>query len=630
MREIQARAKSIRELLKDQKYGIDYYQREYKWETKQIRELVTDLVEAFLDSYSDKHERPEIKKYNRYFLGSIILSERDQDTFIVDGQQRLSSLTLLLIYLRNLQREHSVKVKIDELILSEIYGVRSFNLNIPERVRCLEVLFEDKPFDPTDEPESVQTLVNRYDDIGKYFPIIRSEDAEDNQNSDEDDLGSALPWRSLPFFIDWLTENVHLVEITAYSDDDAYTIFETMNDRGLSLTPTDMLKGYLLANITQESKRIEANNRWKSRIASLEEYGKESSSDFLKAWLRSQYANKIRERKKDAKPEEWDRIGTEFHRWLRDNDERAGLTGSEGFHRFVVRDMDFYGRQYERILQASVSLVPGLERICYLATLGFTLHPMVLLAPLDPADEESVIIDKLQAVATFLDILLVWRQWNYRTISYSGMQYAMFNVMVAARKERDPKALRQRLFDMLLKEEETFDSSGDLRLHQRNSWFIRTFLARITDYVETSAGNPSHFLEFMDTKAKNRYEIEHIWADKFEEHEDEFSHPNDFAEFRNRVGDLLLLPKKFNASYSAKPYRVKRPHYFGQNLLARSLDAQAYEMDPGFRTFVNTSQLPFRAHETFLKADIQERQELYRQIAKRIWNPALLLLEPQV
>ena len=54
---------------------------------------------------------------------------------------------------------------------------------------------------------------------------------------------------ALPYFADWLIENVHLVEITAYSDRDAYTIFETMNDRGLSLTPTDMLKGYLLANI---------------------------------------------------------------------------------------------------------------------------------------------------------------------------------------------------------------------------------------------------------------------------------------------------------------------------------------------------------------------------------------------
>ena len=55
--------------------------------------------------------------------------------------------------------------------------------------------------------------------------------------------------------------NVHLVEITTYSDDVAYTIFETMNDRGLSLSPTDMLKGYLLANITDERSRQRRESR---------------------------------------------------------------------------------------------------------------------------------------------------------------------------------------------------------------------------------------------------------------------------------------------------------------------------------------------------------------------------------
>jgi hypothetical protein len=50
----------------------------------------------------------------------------------------------------------------------------------------------------------------------------------------------AIDQTALPFFADWLIDNVHLVEITAQSDDDAYTIFVTMNDRGLSLTPTDI------------------------------------------------------------------------------------------------------------------------------------------------------------------------------------------------------------------------------------------------------------------------------------------------------------------------------------------------------------------------------------------------------
>ena len=58
---------------------------------------------------------------------------------------------------------------------------------------------------------------------------------------------------ALPYFIDWLLENVHLVEITAYSDDDAYTIFETMNDRGLSLTPRTCSRDTCLQTSTKPS-----------------------------------------------------------------------------------------------------------------------------------------------------------------------------------------------------------------------------------------------------------------------------------------------------------------------------------------------------------------------------------------
>jgi uncharacterized protein with ParB-like and HNH nuclease domain len=76
----------------------------------------------------------------------------------------------------------------------------------------------------------------------------------------EDLFPEELAGAALPYFADWLVENVHLVEITAYTDGDAYTIFETMNDRGLSLTPADMLKGYLLANIADEDKRTHASN----------------------------------------------------------------------------------------------------------------------------------------------------------------------------------------------------------------------------------------------------------------------------------------------------------------------------------------------------------------------------------
>jgi uncharacterized protein with ParB-like and HNH nuclease domain len=600
VREILGKAKTVRELLKGVKYSIDYYQREYKWHDKQIRELVDDLSGKFLEEYQPDHERAKVADYSHYFLGSIIISKKDGGNFIVDGQQRLTSLTLLLILLRNLQRERTKQVNIDELIFSEKFDQKSFNIHVDERTPAMEALFDGQSIDVTDRPESVQNLVQRYRDLEEAFP--------------QDLRGEALP-----YFIDWLLENVHLVEITAYSDDDAYTIFETMNDRGLSLSPTDMLKGYLLANMN-EQKRTAANSRWRERIRELNDAGKEVEPDCFKAWLRSQYATKIRERKKGAKPEDFDRIGTEFHRWLRDAAEDVGLKQSDDFYRFVDRDFDFYSRQYLRIVEASTRPVAGLEHIFYNAQHAFTLQNMLLLAPLRPDDEPAVVAGKMSLVARYIDILLTWRLWNFRSIAYSTMQYAMFIVMRDIRGMA-PEALAVHLHDALGKETETFASNDRLRVHQQNRYALHRILARLTDHVETASGQPSRYAEFV-AEGANRYEVEHIWADHPERHADEFTHVADFAEHRNRIGGLLLLPKKFNGSYGDMPYAEKLPHYLTQNLLARSLHTQCYQHNPGFVQFVSRSGLPFKTHQTFKKADLDERSLLYRQLADIIWNPA--------
>lgn len=605
MREILGKAKTVRELLKGVKYSIDYYQREYKWHDKQIRELLDDLSGKFLEEYQPSHARTKVADYPHYFLGSIIISKKESVGYIVDGQQRLTSLTLLLVLLRNLQSGHAEQVNVDELIFSEKFGQKSFNLHVDERTPAMEALYEDGgvTLNTTDRPESVQNLVARYRDLEAAFP--------------EELRGDALP-----YFIDWLLENVHLVEITAYSDDDAYTIFETMNDRGLSLSPTDMLKGYLLANI-DESKRTSANNRWRGRIRELNDAGKEVEADCFKAWFRSQHATKIRERKKGAKPEDFDRIGTEFHRWLRDAAETVGLKHSDDFYRLIDRDFDFYSRQYLRVIEAAQKPVTGLEHVLYNAQHGFTLQHMLLLAPLRPDDSEPVIVRKIGLVAQYLDILLTWRLWNFRTIAYSTMQYAMFVVMRDIRGLA-ADALAQRLHEFLGKEDETFATNERLRVHQQNRYALHRILARITDYVETRSGQPSRYLDYV-SEGKTRYEVEHIWADHSERHATEFSHPADFAEHRNRIGGLLLLPKSFNASYGDLPYADKLPHYNTQNLLARSLHPQCYEHNPGFLRFRQESGLPFKAYAEFNKADLEQRSELYRRIAERIWNPADLL-----
>ena len=215
---VDAREKRIAGVLQGRKFAIDEYQREYKWQTKHLEELLEDLYNAFSRHYDENHERREVAHYPGYFLGSIIINKRDNQDFIVDGQQRITTLTLLLIYIRNLKRDNPELTvpDFDDCIYSEKYGDRSFNLDIPERRQCLEALFAEGQFEGETDSQSVRNMMERYEDLNQLFP-------------------RNLEGPALPFFVDWLLEKVELVEITATSNEDAYTIFESGIIKGYQL-----------------------------------------------------------------------------------------------------------------------------------------------------------------------------------------------------------------------------------------------------------------------------------------------------------------------------------------------------------------------------------------------------------
>jgi hypothetical protein len=173
----------------------------------------------------------------------------------------------------------------------------------------------------------------------------------------------------------------------------------------------------------------------------------------------------------------------------------------------------------------------------------------------------------------------------------------------------------------------TFATNAGFRLHGTNGPQIHRLLARMTDFLETESGLPSRYGDYIKRGGKGAFEIEHIWADHAERHTDEFSHPSEFGEYRNRLGDLLLLPKSFNASYGDMPYEQKLSHYDSQNLLARSLHKNAYQHNPGLLRFIERSGLAFKPHDTFRKTDIDVRQDLYRTLADQIWSPERLKVD---
>ncbi len=157
------------------------------------------------------------------------------------------------------------------------------------------------------------------------------------------------------------------------------------------------------------------------------------------------------ERRKGAKPEDFDRIGTEFRRWLRDAAAAIGLKESDDFYRFIDRDFDFYSRQNLRLIEASQKPVAGLERVLFNAQHGFTLQYLLLLAPLRSDESEAVVNEKLRLVACYIDILLTWRLWNFRTIAYSTMRYSMAQVVFNIRV-RPVEALATKLHESLVNE----------------------------------------------------------------------------------------------------------------------------------------------------------------------------------
>ena len=596
--QIIADVKTVRQLLDKIKYEIDVFQREYEWERRQIEQLISDLESKFTSEYESDHDRKDVQNYALYYMGSIIVSTKEGKQFIIDGQQRLTSMTLLLIYLNNLQKETSEQVKIEDLIFSEKFGQISYNLEISDRTECMGALHNQNQFNSSGKGESVKNIVERYDDIKELFP-------------DE------LKEKKLPFFIDWLIDKVMFVEIKTFSDDDAYTIFETMNDRGLNLTSTEMLKGYLLSNIDTEKRKIEANNLWKAQIVKIKEIKKEEDLEFFKSWLRGKHAESIRPGTRNAENEDFEKIGTRFHNWVRENKDKLGLSDQSGFYNFIREDFNFFSKLYLKIYDASQNFQKHLEYIFYIHKLGVAesfYYPM-LMAPISRIDNEDTINKKMNIVARFLETFHVFRKMNFRTTSYSAIRYTIFSII----KEIRDKPLSE--IALILKgRTEKLDGVQEYRLETQNKRYVRYVLARITNHVELQCGIESSFANYFSNNIVKPFEIEHIWADKMEYHDDEFIDKQEFEKWRNRLGALILVPQGFNQSFGDVKYEEKLGDYYSQNLLAKSLNSQCYEKNPSFLLYVENSKLPFKPHPQFKKQDIVDRQDLYTKICKEIWN----------
>ena len=102
---IHTKNKTLREVFSGQRYKIDSFQREYRWQRKQVEALLSDLSINFFNSYKKGDTLEDVVNYDCYYMGPIVLCEEGNDNSVVDGQQRLTSFSLLFIYIQHLQKQ---------------------------------------------------------------------------------------------------------------------------------------------------------------------------------------------------------------------------------------------------------------------------------------------------------------------------------------------------------------------------------------------------------------------------------------------------------------------------------------------------------------------------------------------
>lgn len=616
--------KTVKDILSNT-YKVPYYQREYLWKRKQFEDLLNDLQEEFLESHNESNGRESVAHYKDYFLGTV-LTTVDHETsrkIIIDGQQRLTSLTILFIYLHR-KRIEKPELKISDyigLIKKESYGQDVLNFQVDNSRgelinKLINIELDDIEIDNyasrDDNPldEGTENFYSRYKDINE----ILTDKVKDNY---------------LAFFCDWLAEKVTVSELVVPTEHDAHKVFVTMNDRGLHLSPTDMLKGFLLSRITDSKYHKDAHKLWQEKIKELKEYDKEEDSNFLRTWLRAKYAKESRGSKKSEPKKDFENIGDSYHRWLHENREIVKLNNDDDFKDFVLNKFKKNTEVYAKILKYSDKLHEEFEHIYYNASKVLTLQNMVIIASVSDKDNEKEVDRKIKLTSRYLDLYTTVRVLNNKKNTYDNLKEPLFSLLKKIRDKsiNQIKSIFSNHYNNLgLTIDNALDSFTYENVPAKN---ILHILARIGDYLENGIQqiNKVGFEDYIDRKRNNKtFDIEHILPADYNlfitnnPEDNDFDSEAEFKQYRNMLGGLVLLQRSRNRSLKDQIFTDKVNAYQTDNILSQTLATGIYQNNPNLDRFIKDTNIKLKPYNVFNKKSIIERQELYKSIMNKIWS----------
>jgi len=551
IKDIQIQLEGVSTILRTKRFKVPAYQRSYAWEKEHVEALLNDVYDSIKN------------KDNEYFLGSaVVTGHSDKRYEVVDGQQRLTTISLLIATIKDIFKNESEyetaldlereflassdrrsKEKESRLILNEIDN------------ELYQELIENTKFQDISGKytrQSHKRLFEAASTINEYIESICQ------RAKDSDEL--------LHDWLDYLQTNLKIILVITPDDSNAFVIFETLNDRGLDLAISDLLKNYLFL---KSAERIEeTKNRWLSTVAILE-----SASDdaiivpYLRHFAMSKYGL-IRE--KDL----YSLIKTKI------TSKRLALSFST--------DLSECAKIYSALLNTDhefwESYAPSVRNsISALNTLGMIQIRPLLLAIINNFDKSNIAsaFSKLVAVAIRFQIVggvgggLLEKYYADTAKSVSDSKISTVKDLIETFTAVPTDSAFQTAFSV-----STISKAKLARFYLRS--LEDSFGTEKTSSLDTTKVNLEHVLPQTLTE---------YWSKKFtaEEHKAHI----------NRLGNLTLMSSKINSSFENQNFEDKKTEY----------EKSEFEI---------TKEIS--RYDSWDKEDIDKRQNFLAELAVKIWT----------
>jgi len=525
-----AQSKNIGDLLSDNLRGrviVPKFQRGYSWGKKQ--------VEAFWDDIRRFQKESQVKGGpDKYFLGPIVVMQDENNKeilYILDGQQRLATATILFSVLRDIARglptqeaANFVHELQNHLITKEDYGY-CLELGVLDREYFIETV-------QSNPPAAKKPKIRSHRNIAKAREIL-TEKVKAILPSDP-----ALALKELNSLRRTVRGDLIMASIPVRSQRDAFRIFETLNDRGLRLSTPDLLLNHLMGYAANDDERDRIRKYWDVMVEGM---GRRDISQFLRHVWVSKYG--------DLKAQD-------LFTALKEHIEAKGISSTD-FAKECAEDCTLYLELLNANKDELGDAAPYIKVL--VRDLGFDVTLPLLLS------SHTLLTNKeLESVAKWL-LVFVTRYTIILGLDPSGLETVLYALARDTRTQ--PKTAQLSNIKNTLVKRAPNDVQikaakiEDLILEQQDAVYVMTCLAN-----------------FMQGKTKElqlkEANLEHVFP---KNPSDEWKNADELEEYLWHLGNLTMLGQRLNANIANLGFDKKKDCYAKSELEIAKQIAKDYE-----------------------------------------------------